>query len=49
MLVPVGTVSHHFVHPRNSCHSEELVETCCIILGVKFRVMCIEVSYFFVF
>ena len=37
MFVPVGTVSHHLVHPRNSCHSEVLVETCCIILGVKFE------------
>ena len=36
---------HHFVHPRNICHSKVLVE-CCIILGVKLRVMCIEVSHF---
>ena len=44
MFVPIGTVSHHLVHPRNSCHSKVPVETCCIVSGVKLRVMCIEVS-----
>ena len=45
MFVPIGTVSHHYPCPRNSCHSRVLVETCCIILEAKLRVTCRNLNF----
>ena len=38
MFVPIGTVSLHFLCPRNSCHSRGLVETFYMYRSLQFQV-----------